>query len=479
MGSLIGALRAALGPGAVLTGADARGRPASARDATGCAALAVVLPRSTAEVSHVLGLCHAAGHPVVPRAGMTGLVGGTVAGPREIALSLERLSAIEGLDATTGTLTVGAGATIQSVQQHAAEHGLLFALDLGSRGSATVGGAIATNAGGNKVIRYGMMRDLVLGVEAVLADGTLVSSMNAMLKNNTGLDLKQLFIGTEGTLGIVTRAVLRLHPLPRARHAALAALPGFDAMTGFLQAMRAESNSTLSSFEAMWPAYYALATRLETGPAGRLRPPPRPPLPHGAPFYVLVEWEGADPDGDAGRFAAALERALGRGLLLDAVIARSEAERAALWAIRDEVSEHLRPLGPRTAFDVSLPIPAMPGYVDGLAQAVAARWPEGAVVAFGHLGDGNLHVIVATGSPVDGAENGRAAADLVYRPLATLGGSVSAEHGIGLDRKAYLPLSRSAAERRVMALVKRALDPADTLNPGKLLDTAVALDPTP
>ncbi|WP_199229505.1 FAD-binding oxidoreductase [Azospirillum sp. TSO22-1] len=442
-----------------MIGEAVRSRPASGRDPVGCAAAALLLPRSTAEVAAALRICHGAGVPVVPRAGMTGLVGGTVAGPHEIALSLERLTGIGAVDAAGATLTAGAGATIEAVQRHTAESGFLFALDLGSRGSATVGGAIATNAGGNKVIRYGMMRDLVLGLEAVLADGTVVSSMNALLKNNTGLDLKQLFIGTEGTLGVVTRAVLRLYPLPRARHTALAALPDFAAMAGFLRAMREESNGALSSFEAMWPSYYALATR----PAGRLHPP----LPHGAAFYALVEWEGADAEGDAQRFGTALARALEAGLIADAVLARSEAERTTLWAIRDDVTEHLRPLAPRFSFDVSLPIPSMPEYVDTLTRVVAARWPGAAVVAFGHLGDGNLHVIVSAGR----TDVRAAVEELVYRPLAALGGAVSAEHGIGLDRKAWLALSRSAEERRAMALVKRALDPANILNPGKILDS--------
>ena len=450
---LLHRLRAALGADAVLTGEPVRARPVSGRVSAGCDALTLVRPRTTAEVALTLSLCHAAGQPVVPRAGMTGLVNGALAGPREIALSLERLDRIEELDAASSTLTVQAGVTLQAVQEHAAAHGLLFALDLGARGSATIGGAVSTNAGGNSVIRYGMMRDLVLGLEAVLADGTVVSSLTGVVKNNTGLDLKQLFIGTEGTLGVVTRAVLRLHPLPRARRTALAALPDFDAVAGFLAHMRAESGGTLAAFEAMWAEYYELATR----PAGRLRPP----LPAGATFYVLVEWDTADEPDNGQRFETALSVSLDKGLIGNAVVANSGAERTALWAIRDDVSEHLRPLGPHITYDISLPVPAMAAYVETLARALPVR-----PVVFGHVGDGNLHVAVPAAA---GAGSG-AVEDLVYTPLAALGGSVSAEHGVGLDRKPYLHLTRSDAERRVMALVKRALDPTDILNPGKVLD---------
>jgi len=454
MDALLQRLREELGPAAVLTGDDVRQRPVSRIVQSGCEAGALVRPASTAEVALVLRLCHAAGQPVVVRAGMTGLVGGTLVGPGEIALSMERMSRVEEIDPVAQTMTVQAGTPLQAIQEAADAAGLLFPLDLGARGSATIGGNIATNAGGNKVLRYGMTRDMVLGLEAVLADGEVVSSMFKILKNNTGLDLKQLFIGTEGTLGVVTRAVLRLQPRPRTRQTVLAAFPDFRAVTTVLERMRAGSGGSLSSYEIMWRDYYLLLTA-----PGR-RPPP---LPQDHPFYALIECEGADEAADAARFEAVLAPCMEEGLVRDAVLAQSEAERNDLWRIRDDV-HYLRTLDPLFVYDVSLPQPAMQGYVDDLRAALERRWSPVTLIAYGHLGDGNLHIAVSCGDKSAKPEVER----MVYEPLKALRGSVSAEHGIGVDKKAYLGYTRTEAEIAVMRAVKAALDPRNILGPGKI-----------
>lgn len=454
MEAILKTLREALGKTAVLVGEDVRARPVSRIVQSGCAAGALVRPASTEEVALVMRLCHAAGQPVVPRAGMTGLVGGALAGPGEIALSLERMNRIEEVDPVTQTLTVQAGTPLQTIQEAAEAQGMLFPLDLGARGSATIGGNIATNAGGNKVLRYGMTRDMVLGLEAVLPNGEIVSSMFKIIKNNTGLDIKQLFIGTEGTLGVVTRAVLKLQPQPRTRQTVLGAFRDFASVATMLERMRAASGGNLSSYEIMWRDYYLLLTA-----PGR-RPPP---LSQDHPFYALIECEGADEEADNARFHAVLEDCMESGLMVDAVIAQSEAERIDLWRIRDDV-HYLRTLDPLFVFDISLPITAMADYVDHLRTELERRWQTVTLISYGHLGDGNLHVAVSCGSVADKAE----IEQLVYEPLRAFRGSVSAEHGIGLDKKKYLNFTRTEQEIAVMRAVKAAIDPKNILNPGKI-----------
>lgn len=406
----------------------------------------------------MMRLCAAAGQPVIAHGGLTGIAGGAISTPDDIALSLERMNAIAPPDIDNRTMEVEAGAILQKVQERVAEAGLLFPQDLGGRGSATIGGMVATNAGGNRVIRYGMMRDMVLGLEVVLADGTVVSSMNRMIKNNAGYDLKQLFIGSEGTLGIVTRVVLRLRPEPRSQSTALVAADDFNAVTRLLSILERDLGGQLSSYEVLWDSYYRLSTPTANG--GKA-----PPLPVGSPFVVLVEALGGDPEADPERFETALAVAHEQGLISDAVVARSEADREAIWAVRDNV-ECLHTMGPCFLFDISLPIGDMPDYLAKLETALAAQWAENALVVFGHLGDGNLHVIVGVG---DGAETTRhAVEETVYSLLVPYSGSITAEHGVGLEKRAFLHYSRSPEELALMRTLKQALDPQGLLNPGKI-----------
>jgi len=448
-------LRAIVGEQGMLEGAAVRERGSTIFHGHVDADL-LVRPRSTEQVSGILKLCHSRGQKVVTHGGLTGLVQGADAGSSEIILSLESMNAIERVDVPGRSLRAQAGVQLGRVQREAEEHGMVFPLDLGARDSCTVGGNISTNAGGLRVLRYGMMRNLVLGVEAVLADGTVLTSLNRMLKNNAGYDLKQLFIGSEGTLGVVTRAELRLVSRTRSQETLLAALPSFDAMVELLGRLDSGLGGQLAAFEALWGNYYDYNTA-----------PPvtnTVPLARGAPFYVIAESMGGDPEADRARLEAVLGEAFDAGVLSDVTIANSETERRAIWAIREDVWQ-VRNIGPLLTFDVSLPIENMKSYALEVCESVRGFAGENRCFVFGHMADGNLHIVVAGGD--DAATRARVE-EMVYRPLAAIGGSVSAEHGIGLEKRAYLPLSRTPAEISTMRLLKQALDPKGILNPGKV-----------
>jgi FAD/FMN-containing dehydrogenase len=454
MTDIINELRKCVPGSAVVSGDRIAERSTSYWDSSPTQACALVRPGSTAELSDVMRLCHARGQSVVVQGGLTGLVAGAVSRAEDVIVSLERMNRVESIDEWDGIAVVQAGAVLQAVQQQVAQKGLLFPLDFGARGSATVGGATATNAGGLNVLRYGMMRNLVLGLEAVLADGTIVSSMNQMLKNNTGYDLKQLFIGSEGTLGIVTRVVVKLYPQTSSRQTALLAVDDFEFVVHLLQSMRSGLAGTLSAFEVMWNNYY----RDVTGDAGHAAP-----LPRDHAYYVLAEAEGVDPNADEERFLALLETILESGAIADAVIPKSASERDALWRIREEFDPAL----PAYIYDVSMPINAMPTYVDRLEQGIGSWRDDASCDVFGHIADGNLHIFVR---PSDRDEYREAADRIVYESLRGLGGSISAEHGIGIEKRQWLGATRSEAEIALMRALKRTLDPSNILNPGKILD---------
>lgn len=451
-------LRAITGEHGVLTGDDVSSRATGYLLKNQMLAQHLVRPRNTEEVAAVMKLAHVARQSVVTHGGLTGLVHGADTHCGDLILSLERMNDIEEIDPVQRIAVVQAGVVLQVLQEAAETHDLMFPLDLGARGTATIGGIVSTNAGGNRVIRYGMARAMVLGLEAVLADGTVVSSLNRMIKNNAAYDLKQLFIGTEGTLGVVTRVVLRLFERPRSQDVALVAINDFSQLTGFLKHMDRALGGGLSAFEVMWRDFYICVT---TPPAKAA-----PPLAQGHSYYVLVESQGADAERDATRFAAALEAAIAAGMIVDAVVAQSKRERDALWGLRDDVtqmSQHGQPF----LFDISLPIASMQTYITGVRAALATHWPDHHCWVFGHLGDGNLHLVIRAGD-VDGSAR-TAVERIVYTPLATIGGSVSAEHGIGLEKKPYLALSRNPAEIALMQTLKRTLDPHRILNPGKVI----------
>ncbi|MGI9271478.1 MAG: FAD-binding oxidoreductase [Woeseiaceae bacterium] len=422
-------------------------------DSSPTEAKALLRLTSTEQVSRAMQICTEHNQSVVVQGGLTGVVEGAASTLNDIIISLEQMNKIESVDALDGVAVIQAGAILQTVQEQLAEQGFLFPLDLGARGSCTIGGTVATNAGGINVLRYGMMRNLILGLEAVLADGTVISSMHQMLKNNTGYDLKQLFIGSEGTLGIVTRVVVKLFPAPNSRQTAMFACESFDAVVRNLKTMQSRLAGTLSAFEVMWNSYYAEVTREGAH---------RPPLGRDYPFYVLAEAEGADPEKDEARFQALLERQLESGDIVDAILPKSTTERDALWVVREDFESVL----PAYLYDVSLPIKAMSAYVEKLNAAFSAWRSDALCLVFGHIADGNLHVF--TGPYDDGAHH-EAADEIIYGCLAGLEGSISAEHGIGIQKKAWLGNTRGEDEIRLMRTLKQTLDPDNILNPGKVV----------
>lgn len=422
--------------------------------------LALIRPRNTPEVSAVLRVCHAHRLPVVPQGGLTGLSGGATPIDGSVLLSLERMTGIEEVDSAAATLTARAGTPLQTIQEAARNAGFLFPLDVGSRGSCQIGGNVATNAGGNRVIRYGMARDLILGLEVVLADGTVITSLNKMLKNNAGYDLKHLFIGSEGTLGIVTRVVLRLHPEPKSQCTAMCSVSSYDSAVALLRHGRERMGGTLSAFEMMWPDFYELVTRNLPGVT--------PPIRYGHAGYVLIEALGSDQSLDQARFENVLEAAVDQALIDDAVIAQSQGESNALWRVRDSAGELTQLLDLQAKFDISIPTHDIGRFIEECTTSVKNRWPQAQSVAFGHIGDSNVHFNVQV-PPENGESQETELARMVYGKVREAKGSISAEHGIGLVKREYLGHSRTPEEIQLMLLLKQTLDPHGILNPSKVL----------
>ena len=423
-------------------------------------AMCIVRPKNTEQVSKILSLCNERTQKIVPHGGLTGLVQGCNVGMKDVVLSLEKMNQIEEIDPVGRTMTVQAGVPLQILQESAEDHDLMFPMDLGARGSCQIGGNVSTNAGGNRVIRFGMTRENVLGLEAVLADGTIVSSMNTMIKNNAGYDLKQLFIGSEGTLGLVTRIVVRLREAPKALHTGFAGFESFNQVTAFLRFIDRELGGALSAFEVMWKDYFELVT---TTPATNARP-----VPLDYPNYVIFEALGTSDHQYKSMFEEIMEKALEKNLVADAAIAQSESDRKSMWRIRDSVDEWFR-YGPVFIYDVSLGIRYMESYVAEVKKRLKKKWPGHHCFTVGHIGDGNIHFAIHVGGDSD--EEHAAVNDCVYEPLQPIGGSISAEHGIGTEKKAYLGLSRSESEIELMKKLKATLDPKGILNPSKIFAT--------
>jgi FAD/FMN-containing dehydrogenase len=429
-------------------------------------ACAVVRPASTAEVAAVVTLCAGARVPIVPQGGNTGMCGAATPDEsgREVVLSLGRLRSIRGVDQANATITVEAGVTLAEVQQAAANAELLFPLSLASEGSCTIGGNLSTNAGGTAVLRYGNTRDLVLGVEVVLADGRVLDALRGLRKDNTGYDLKQLFIGSEGTLGIVTAAVLKLFALPRTRVTALAATPTVAKAVEFLHAIKRALGDRVVGFE------------LISGPALRLSRKHHPTLPDPLPdhdWYVLLQVDDSAADSPlAAQVEAAFAQALQTGTIVDATIAQSQEQADRLWALRENISEAQRRDGPNIKHDISLPISAIPAFVDDAGSALLAAFPDSRLVIFGHLGDGNLHFNFAAPAGVAAEAflgNTAAVNRVVHDRVVAAGGSISAEHGIGQLKRDELVHYKAPLEIELMRRIKATLDPAALLNPGKVL----------
>ena len=451
--AFINALRDALGDKNVLAGERETGPYVTDwRKQYRGPAECVVRPASTAEVAAVVRLCAEADVAVVPQGGNTGLVGGSVptGQRREIVLSLSRMNRIRGIDPLNDTITVEAGCVLAEVQRAAADAGRLFALSLAAEGSCQIGGNLSTNAGGVNVLRYGNAREQVLGLEAVLPDGRIWDGLRALRKDNTGYDLKQLFIGAEGTLGVITAAVLRLHPRPTASVTSWIEVEDPVGAVKLLSHMRERCGDRLTAFE--------LLSRTCVDAVVSHRPGMRDPLPGTGSWYVLAQL-------DDGGSQAALEELLQGALGEDrnAVIAKSESEAAALWAIRESVPEAQFT---NVKHDISVAVSRIPELIERAGAAVQAVAPHAPIYCFGHVGDGNLHYNVGDKSLLARrAKVNRA----VYEAVAALGGSISAEHGLGQLKRDEIVRHKDPLELELMRAVKKALDPRGLMNPGKVL----------
>ena len=458
-GQLLSKLETVLDAAGILTGDAISDGYAADATARGELPLAVLRPRHTQDVAAILAAAGEIGQPIVVQGGRTGLSGASRPLAGEVALSLERMTGVESIDAAAQTMIVAAGTPLQVVQQAADDAGLFFGVDIGARGTATVGGNIGTNAGGIRVLRYGMYRAQVMGVEAVLADGTVLSSLKGLPKDNSGYDLSPLFIGTEGTVGVVTRACLKLHPKPKVERNAFIAMPSLQAAQELLARLRVELSGLLSAFEAIFPNVYE-NTVAHMGI--------RPPVETGAGMYAMVEIQGQSPDLDNDRFEAALAAALEDGLATDVVLSNSLREFNGLWAIRDGINDYLFSNGVMIGFDISVPLARMQEFLDRAALAVEEIDPDARTYIFGHLGDGNLHYCMFS-------HHEKAVGEAIFGGIKAVGGGVTAEHGIGTDKVRYLKYARSEAEIATMRRLKAAFDPNFILNRGRVFEAPVAV----
>jgi FAD/FMN-containing dehydrogenase len=423
--------------------------------------LLLLKPATTSEVSAILAICNETATAIVPQGGNSGLVGGQIPFDGEVILSLERMNRLRALDAAAHTMTVEAGMILASAQKAADDAGLLFPLSLAAEGSATIGGNLSTNAGGVAVLRYGMARDLVLGLEVVLADGRVLDLLRTLRKDNTGYDLKQLFIGAEGTLGVITAAALKLFPKPARRVTALAAVSSPAAAVALLAVLQEAAGGLVSAFELM--------PRIGIEMVLAHIPGARDPLTKPSPWYVLAEAAGAANID----LETAFETALARAGVEDAVLAASETQRTALWSLRESISEAQKREGASIKHDVSVPVSAIPDFLKVATAAVSKAVPGARPVSFGHIGDGNIHFNFSVPAGGDGEaflarweEVQRIVHDIVHG----FGGSISAEHGIGVQKRDQLARYKSEAELDVMRALKRMLDPGNILNPGKVVN---------
>lgn len=430
-------------------------------------ARAVVRPADASAVSAVVRTCAQAGVPMVPQGGNTGLCGGAtpLEDGRAVVISLSRLNRIRYVDTANNTLCAEAGCTLAKIQVAAEEAGRLFPLSLASEGSCEIGGNLSTNAGGVQVLRYGNTRELTLGLEVVMSDGELWNGLRGLRKDNTGYDLKQLFIGAEGTLGIITAAVLKLFPAIRQRATAWVSVPDPAAAVSLLASLRGGCGDRVTAFEIVGRS--ALELVLQHMPGAR------DPFPGGSVWAVLVELSDAAPGGG---LAELLESELGRaveaGIVDDAVVANSLSQMEALWALRENISEAQRIEGVSIKHDVSVPVSAIPEFLAEADRRLKEIWPDVRIVAFGHIGDGNLHYNLSKPNALD--NNGFIARTgevnrIVHDLVAELDGSISAEHGLGQLKRAEVLRYKSPLEMSLMRSLKQAMDPAGLMNPGKLL----------
>ncbi len=468
MSALIERIRAVVGPAGLTTGAGESAAYATDwRKRYFGKPLAVVRPASTAEVAQVVRACAETRTPIVPQGGNTGLCGGATpdASGTQLILNLSRMNRVRAIDVRNQTITAEAGCVLANLQRAALDAGRLFPLSLAAEGSCEIGGNLSTNAGGTAVLRYGNARELVLGLEVVLPSGEIWDGLRGLRKDNTGYDLKQLFIGAEGTLGVITAAVLRLFPLPRSRAVAIAALRDPESALALVEKFQDACGERLTGFELFSDFCLTLVLRHFRDTAA--------PFPIRFPYYALIELSDTRAgEGTKSLLEAVLEAALGEGIIPDAAIAQSESQARTFWRLRELISEAQAHEGPNIKHDVSIPVSRIPDFIRETHAGLARAHPGIRMVTFGHLGDGNLHYNVSPPESVAAeafAGHLGAINRIVHDRVAGFGGSISAEHGLGQLKREEILRYKSPIEIELMRSIKRTLDPHGIMNPGKLL----------
>jgi len=421
-------------------------------------AVCLLLPKDTDQVSGILKICNDNDQEVVIHGGLTNLVGSTKSTNKQVVISLEKMNNIIEIDEKGKTVTCESGVIIEDIINSVKEKNLLLPLNFGARGSAQIGGAVSTNAGGLRVFKYGMTRNLVLGLEAVLPDGTVISSLKKLMKDNTGYDLKQFFIGSEGTLGIVTKVILRLYQHPKTRYTALAVTDDYQKVLSLLKFMEYKISKNLTAFELLWNDTYKQMVSDKTMYNKY--------LPDNYKYYVLIEYMGGDFENDYDTFEKAIMQAIDQGIVDDAVLGKDEKEQQNIWGIREDVAVLAEEKKYDQQFDISIPVTQIGEIIDKTINELKNCKGVETIFPFGHVADGNIHFIIGKDSDDDDLKS--KINEIIYSNTELVKGSISAEHGIGLDKKKYLKKSRSKDEIELMKLIKKSIDPKNILNPGRV-----------
>jgi FAD/FMN-containing dehydrogenase len=421
--------------------------------------LCLLLPRTTDEVSSIVKICNDNNQEIIIHGGLTNLVGSTISNKTQVVISLEKMNRVIEVDESAKTITCESGVIIEDIINTVKDKNLLLPLNFGARGSAQIGGAVSTNAGGLRVFKYGMTRNLVLGIEAVLPDGTIISSLKKLMKDNSGYDLKQLFIGSEGTLGIVTKVVLRLYRLPKTRYTSLAVSNNYQDVLNLLKIMEDEISSSLTGYELLWNNTYKQMVS-DTTLYNKY-------LPDNYKYYVFIEYMGGDFENDYNLFESIILECIDKGVIDDAVIGKDDKEQVNIWGIREDVAVLADERKFDQQFDISIPVPLIGEIIDKISKELKDCEGVKTIFPFGHVADGNIHFII--GKDSDDNDLKSKINDIIYNNTQQVNGSISAEHGIGIDKKKYLIKSRSEDEIELMRLLKKSIDPKNILNPGRVI----------
>jgi FAD/FMN-containing dehydrogenase len=421
--------------------------------------LCLLLPRTTDEVSSIVKICNDNNQEIIVHGGLTNLVGSTISSKTQVVISLEKMNRVIEVDESAKTITCESGVIIEDIINTVKDKNLLLPLNFGARGSAQIGGAVSTNAGGLRVFKYGMTRNLVMGIEAVLPDGTVISSLKKLMKDNSGYDLKQLFIGSEGTLGIVTKVVLRLYRLPKTRYTSLAVSNNYQDVLNLLKIMEDKISSNLTGYELLWNDTYKQMVSDKTLYNKY--------LPDNYKYYVFIEYMGGDFENDYNLFESIILDCINKGVIDDAVIGKDDKEQVNIWGIREDVAVLADERKFDQQFDISIPVPLIGEIIDKISKELKDCEGVKTIFPFGHVADGNIHFII--GKDSDDNDLKSQINDIIYNNTQQVNGSISAEHGIGLDKKKYLIKSRSEDEIELMRLLKKSIDPKNILNPGRVI----------